>query len=264
MIQHPTPPEPDAAPLEHRQFARLVAEHNPQAIERRLAAQRSHSYVGDAVLGGIDGCVTTFAVVAGSLGGGFSSTVLLVLGFANLVADGFSMAVSNYLGTKSTQAQVEQARREEERHIAWFPEGEREEIRQIFAQKGFSDETLDNIVATITVNRRLWVDTMLTEELGLPLEGPQALRAGGSTFVAFVLVGLIPLLPFLIPGLAMGQAFAASIAATLLAFASIGVARGVVLQQPILKTALETLLTGGTAALLAYAVGYWLKHAFGV
>lgn len=151
----------------------LVAEHHPDAIKTRLNAARNHSYLGDAVLGGIDGCVTTFAVVAGTVGGGFSGVVAIVLGFANLFADGFSMAVSNYQATKSQGERVEQARRLEEQHIAQVPEGEREEVRQIFLQKGFEGQVLDDVVEVITSNQKLWVDTMLTEELGLQIDGPR-------------------------------------------------------------------------------------------
>jgi VIT1/CCC1 family predicted Fe2+/Mn2+ transporter len=53
------------------------------------------------VYGSIDGTVTTFAVVAGAIGAGLSSAIILILGFANLFADGFSMAVSNYMSRKS-------------------------------------------------------------------------------------------------------------------------------------------------------------------
>lgn len=75
---------------------RLLGDHQPTAVRNRLAAPARASTLPDAVLGGIDGCVTTFAVVSGAFGAGFSPQVALVLGFANLLADGFSMAVSNY------------------------------------------------------------------------------------------------------------------------------------------------------------------------
>ncbi|MCL4860613.1 MAG: VIT1/CCC1 transporter family protein [Caldilineaceae bacterium] len=247
-----------------QQLTPLEAEHRPAVIQARLAAMRSHNYLGDAVLGGIDGCVTTFAVVAGAVGGGFPAVVAIVLGFANLLADGFSMALSNYQGTKSQREFVEEARRTEERHIEKIPEGEREEIRQIFAGKGFTGETLEEIVDVITQDRRLWVDTMLAEELGLQVDGPSPLRAGLATFVAFFVVGLIPLLPFFIPGLTPDQTFASSAAMTGLAFGGIGIAKGIVLGRSPLRSGVETLFIGGMAALLAYLVGAWLRQIFGV
>ncbi len=111
--------------------------------------------------------------------------MIIVLGIANLLADGFSMAVSNYQGTKSQRQQIEEARRSEERQVEEIPEGEREEIRRIFAAKGFSGGTLERIVETITNDERLWVDTMLTEELGLEVEGPDPRSAALATGAAF-------------------------------------------------------------------------------
>jgi VIT1/CCC1 family predicted Fe2+/Mn2+ transporter len=237
----------------------LESEHQPEAIGRRLAREQEPSYLAAAVLGAIDGCVTTFAVVAGATGGGFASVVVIVLGFANLLADGFSMAASNYLSIKSQREQVEAAWHHEEQHIARIPEGEREEIRQIFAQKGFSGAVLDSIVDTITRNRRLWVETMLTEELQLPTHSPDPLRSGLATFLAFVLVGLVPLAPFLIPTLSPSWAFAASAAATALAFFAVGAAKGRALDQPPLRSGFETLFLGGAAAGLAYLAGHWIR-----
>ena len=241
------------------------AEHHPHAIQARLLEPRRSSYLGDAVLGGIDGCVTTFAVVAAAIGAGFSGMVVIILGVANLFADGLSMAVSNYLGTRSQHEELEQARREEERHIKEFPEGEREEIRQIFAAKGFSGDTLERIVDTVTKNRELWVDTMLKEELGLHLEARSPLGAGLSTFVAFVVVGLVPLVPFLIPSLvAENQRFLISSVATGVAFAAVGIAKGTVLKRSLLLSGAQTLLIGGAAAVVAFLVGTWLRRIYGV
>jgi VIT family len=95
--------------------ARGRAQPRGSAAEAREPAP---GYLGDAVLGGLDGCVATFAVVVGAMGGGFSGLVVIVLGFVNLLADGFSMAVSNYQGTKSQIETVEKARRSEERRIS--------------------------------------------------------------------------------------------------------------------------------------------------
>jgi VIT1/CCC1 family predicted Fe2+/Mn2+ transporter len=238
-------------------------DHRPAAIRHRLARSGGHDYLADAVLGGIDGCVTTFAVVAGATGGALSSLVVIILGFANLLADGFSMAVSNYHGTRSERDLVDKTRRLEEEHIDQVPDGEREEIRQIFAGKGFEGETLERVVDTITANRRRWVDTMLTEEHGLQLHGADPLRAGATTFVAFFVVGLVPLLPYLVP-VGSGEArFVESCVLTAGAFFAIGWCKGARLQQPRLRSAWQTLWTGGAAALLAYLAGWGLRAGFG-
>ncbi|MCK6458590.1 MAG: VIT1/CCC1 transporter family protein [Planctomycetes bacterium] len=231
--------------------AHLRAEHTPEAIAARLAASTDHSYLGDAILGAIDGTVTTFAIVAGATGARLPPGIALVLGLANVLADGFSMAVSNYLRAKADLHVVEHARRVEESHIESVPDGEREEIRQIFERKGFKGEMLDAAVDVITNDRRRWVDTMLMEELGLRLDPPRPLRAAVTTFVAFLVAGLVPLLP-----LFFAHAFAASAAATAATFFAIGVVKGRMLRTGWLRGGLETLLIGGGAATLAYAVGH--------
>ncbi len=238
----------------------LDADHTPAAIRRRLREATAHSYLRDFVLGAMDGTVTTFAVVAGVAGAGLPRGVAIVLGLANLLGDGFSMAAGNYLSTKTDRQVVERARREEEQHVEQVPEGEREEVRQIFAAKGFSGPMLDEVVNVITTDRRRWVDTMLTEEHGLRLESPSALRAATATFAAFVTIGIIPLLPFFIgvqdrPHLI----FAISAAATAVSFLLVGIARGVVLGESLLRSGLETLAIGGVTALLSYGVGVGMR-----
>lgn len=241
----------------------LAEEHRDDAIRKRVGEGRQ-GYIGDSILGAVDGVVTTFAVVAGAVGGGFGGQVVVVLGIAKLLADGFSMGVSNYLQRKSERHQVEQARRAERRHIEQIPEGERREIRHIFAQKGFEGDVLDEIVETISRNREVWVDTMLVEELGLSRDGRRPSRAGLATFLAFLLVGVIPLAPFLVPGLAVNVAFVVSAVATGIAFLGLGIGKGAALGQSPVRSGLETTLIGGGAAILAYLIGHWLRLTYGV
>jgi len=242
---------------------RLEHSHHPDAIRRRLAEEVRHSYLGDAILGGIDGCVTTFAVVSAATGGGFSSIVVIVLGLANLLGDGLSMAVGNYQSRRTQRESVEQARRREARHIAQVPEGEREEVRQIFASKGFEGEALEHVVDVITRDRDVWIDTMLKEEIRIHPESPRPLRAALATFAAFVLVGTIPLLPFLVTGLSVQAGFVASAVLTGGTFFAIGVAKGSVLDTSVVRSGLETLASGGAAAVVAYAIAAWLRQTFG-
>lgn len=236
--------------------------HTPAAIRERLRAGPRHSYLRDFIYGAIDGTVTTFAIVAGVAGADLPAGVVIVLGLANVVADGFSMAVSNFLATRADRQLREQARHTEEWHIAQFPDGEREEIRQIFAAKGFTGEDLERVVAVITSDRRQWVDTMLKEELGLTLEGPSPWRAALSTFAAFTLVGLLPLLTFIyqlaVPG-RLSHCFLWSTLITALTFVTVGALKSRYVEQRWYLAGLETLGVGGSAAALAYLVGLVLK-----
>lgn len=238
----------------------LQREHTPDAIRERLLRRPPHSYVRDLVYGAVDGVVTTFAVVAGAAGADLGNVVVIILGLANLVADGFSMAVSNFLGSRAERQLHDRARVREERHIDRYPQGEREEVRQIFARKGFTAGDLDRAVEIITSDRRLWVDTMMVEELGLPLHGPNATKAAAVTFVAFVTAGALPLTPFLY-GLvgAVAEPFLWSAATTALAFYAVGVAKGRLVEEPTWHAGVRTLAIGGVAAALAYLVGALLR-----
>ena len=238
----------------------LHDDHTHEAIAHRIAAATQHNYLGDFILGAVDGAVTTFAIVAGGAGAGLSNGVVLVLGLANVLADGVSMAAGNYLKARSDLQLLERFRRMEEMHIDQIPHGEREEIRQIYLAKGFSGETLEHIVQVITDDRKRWVDTMLTEEWGLQLQPPSPWRAGLATLAAFIVAGLLPLLPtMLFVSQQSTHTFVASSVLTGFAFFAIGVIRGRIVDRQPLAAGIETLLIGGAAAVLAFAVGRLLQ-----
>lgn len=241
-----------------------VHSHSPAAIRARLAAGPTHSYLKDFVYGAIDGAVTTFAVVSGVAGAGLSSGIVVVLGVANLVGDGFSMAASNYLGTRAEEQHRARLRRIEEEHIDQFPDGEREEIRQIMHAQGFENEDLERAVSIITADRARWIETMLREEHGIALVGPRAWKAALSTFAAFVVVGLIPLLPFLAQAILGGQLprpFLWSSVMTACAFFFVGALKAQFVDEHWAWSGLETLTVGGSAAGLAYLCGALLQTA---
>lgn len=164
-------------------------------------------FLPEFVYGGTDGTVTTFAVMTGALGASLSPSVVLILGLANLFADGFSMAASNYLSTKS--------------------------------KKGITEST---------------------EYVPAPIETATA------TFISFIVVGFIPIAPFVlavfIPQLVVYE-FIISIVLTAFAFISIGAVKGIVVGEGKILSATETLLIGGLAAVISYGVGYLLR-GFGV
>jgi VIT1/CCC1 family predicted Fe2+/Mn2+ transporter len=240
----------------------LAATHTPAAIQARLASPPSASYLRDFIYGAIDGTVTTFAIVAGVEGAALSAAIVIILGLANLCGDGFSMAASNFLASR---AQVEERRRawdRERRQIGRYPEGEREEIRQIFAAKGFSGPELDRAVEVITADEDLWIETMMTEELGYAREETDPLRAAAATFIAFVLVGFIPIAAFVwdaVTPFELDEAFLWSALMTAIAFLAVGIAKSRIVGQSSWRGGIETLAVGGVAATLAYIVGNLLS-----
>jgi VIT1/CCC1 family predicted Fe2+/Mn2+ transporter len=238
--------------------------HTPAAIRARLEIGPKHSYLRDFIYGAIDGSVTTFAVVSGVTGAELHPSIVIVLGLANLIGDGFSMAAGNYLGVRAEQQLREHARKQEEIHIADFPEGEREEIRQIFASKGFEGADLERAVHIITADRQRWVETMLREEHGLSLHGPRPIRAALTTFFAFVVVGAIPLLSYIVEALVpqlMTHPFVWSTILTGAAFFVVGAFKSRFVNERWYWAGLETLLVGGMAATLAFLVGMALRWA---
>ncbi len=238
------------------------AEHTPEAIRNRLRDRSNSDYLKDSILGAIDGAVTTFAIVSSVAGAGLSSGLVIVLGLANMLADGFSMAAGNFSGTRAENQSARKYRREEEEEIENYPEGEREEIRQIYAAKGFEGETLDKVVDTITADKKRWVDTMIQEEHGLPLHPPSATKSALFTFSAFIFIGTIPLIAYFLDAAFdsfSGSPFTAACILTGCAFFAIGAFKSRYTDQHWLSSGLETLAIGTFAAVLAYLIGYLLR-----
>ncbi len=234
----------------------LEHDHSVEAIRKRLAAPKTASYIRDWVYGGIDGAITTFAIVAGVVGANLSPLVILILGFANLLADGFSMAAGNYSATKTEIDDYNRYREIEERHIRLVPEGEREELRQILTDMGLEGETLDKATTAISSNKEKWIALMLAEEYGLPSILRSPIQSAIGTFLAFAICGFIPLLPFLLD---LKDPFLASIIATGFVFALIGSLKSLWSVTSWWVSALETLLIGSIAATVAYYTGQFLK-----
>ncbi len=220
--------------------------------------------VENFVYGAIDGAVTTFAIVTGVVGASLAPSIIIILGFANLLADGFSMAIGNYLAVKTQNEFIQRERKREEWEIDNRIEEEQQEIREIYSKKGFKDELLDDIVRIITSRRKVWVDTMMREELGL-IEGKNSpVVSAVNTFVGFNAIGIIPLIPFIVVYLTgsnifISNAFFCSVLATASSFFLIGSIRGKVVRKPMMISGFNTLLIGGVAAAVSYCIGYVLS-----
>ncbi len=226
--------------------------HSQKEIEHRIANPPGRGLLRDIVYGGIDGSVTTFAIVAGVAGAGLSPFVIVALGIANVLADGFSMAAGNFLGTKAELDDARRLRAVEKRHLAEHPQGERREIREILRLKGLEGEVLDAAADAIVANEEAAVQLMLEGEYGLAGVDPHPHRAAIATFLAFLIAGLIPLLPFLF---GVPEAFRVSAVLTCATFFCIGAMKAKWSLDPWWRSGLETLAIGGVAAVIAFGVG---------
>lgn len=235
-------------------------DHDTLAIEKRLDEGPKAEYLKEWVYGGIDGVVTTFAIIAGVAGASLSPTIILILGFANLIADGFSMAAGSYSATKADKDNYSRLRVREEIHVEKHYDGEIEETRQILKRKGFEGEELEQMVLAISKDKDNWIDWMMTEEYGMTLPIHTPLKAAFHTFVAFVICGFMPVLPFVI---GLNSSIIWALVFSGLTFFVIGSLKSVWSVKTMWREGLETFLIGMAAAGISYAIGYGLKTYIG-
>ncbi|WP_339876287.1 VIT1/CCC1 transporter family protein [uncultured Algoriphagus sp.] len=226
--------------------------------------QKLQEYLSEFVYGGIDGAVTTFAVVAGGFGADLDAGVIIILGFANLFADGFSMSVGAYLSAKSNKENYKKHESIEYWEIENLPETERKEIVDIYRAKGFEGELLEKVVDQITSNKDLWVAEMMKDELNLIEETKSPVKIGAATFASFLIVGFIPLLVYLWTFFYPSDIniFFWTSVLTGLAFVVVGALKSLVNQTSPIKSIAETVALGLLAAIVAYYVGDILENFF--
>lgn len=219
------------------------------------------NYLREFVYGGIDGAVTTFAVVAGAVGANLDASIIIILGFANLLADGFSMSVGAYLSSKSEKENYNKHRNIEYWEVDNIPEKERQEIVEIYTAKGFEGELLEKVVDVIVSDRDRWVDEMMKDELNMIEETKSPFKIGLATLISFIFIGFIPLMVYVYDFFneTVFDLFFWTSLFTGIAFVVIGWLKSYVNQTNIFKSVLETLALGFVAALVAYFVGDFLE-----
>lgn len=232
-------------------------------MERKLHARGTFlgfdkEYISEFVYGGIDGAITTFAVVAGAAGANLDAAVVIILGLANLIADGFSMSVGNFFSTKADRDNYEKHKAVEYWEVENLREKEIQEVRDIYAAKGFQGELLEKVVDVITADKDVWVDTMMKEELEMTRDDKTPYKTAGATFFSFILIGFIPIMSYVfswIGNLPEDNLFLYSSILTGVALTIVGAMKSIVAQKNVVIGILETVALGGIAAVLAYFVG---------
>ncbi|MCI0521128.1 MAG: VIT1/CCC1 transporter family protein [Chloroflexi bacterium] len=238
--------------------------HSHSAIRR---ADEEHGgaasqYLGEMVYGGLDGIITTFAVVSGVAGAQLGTPVILILGLANLLADGFSMATGAYLSAKSEQEYYRKEWQREAWEVEHFPDGERAELIEVYRSRGYSDEDARQLVEIQSREPGRWVQAMMVDELGMLADERNPLYNGLATFLSFVVAGIVPLIVYLLGlflPISSGAAFPAALVLSGLALFGLGAAKVRVTHLNPWRSGLEMLVVGGLAAGVAYVVGALLK-----
>ncbi len=245
--------------------------HDPKRIAAAMQEQHGGAgsqYLGSYVYGGLDGIITTFAVVSGVAGAQLDFGVVIILGLANLLGDGFSMATGAYLSAKSDREYYERERQREAWEVEHFPESEKEELHQLYLSQGYPEEDAAKMVEIKSRDHTRWVDAMMIEELGMLPDDRKPIKEALATFISFIVAGSIPLLIYVIGWLAKlsipdQTLFLISTGLSAAALFALGAAKSLVTSRNAIISGLEMLVVGGAAAGVAYGVGV-LLHSLGV
>ena len=223
-------------------------------MHERRDPHQSTSRISDIILGGQDGLVNVLGVLLGVAAATSDAHIVVVAGLATAFAESISMAAVAYTSTQADADLYESERARELRHIKAIPALEREEVREMFARRGFEGEMLGRIVAAITADKDVWVAVMLAEEHKLvPIDRAQALRSAFTVGVSALIGSLLPVLPFFAIPVRESMFAATLLAAVTLFIAGVYKAR-VTVGKP-WKSGAELAIIGTVSAMVGYAVG---------
>lgn len=220
-------------------------------------------FLKSAVYGGLDGIITTYSVVMGAAGASFNIGIVLILGISNMISDGISMGLGDYLSTKSEVEFRKKEKKREEWEIENNPEGEKAEMTEVYKSRGFTEDDAKILSETIAKSKKAWVEIMMIEELGLVDADESPFKNAIVTFIAFEVFGVIPLLPFIV-GIITGLEDGLFVASTVLTGATLffmGVIKILFTMRNWWASGLETLVIGALVAGAAYLIGWGIERS---
>jgi vacuolar iron transporter family protein len=220
---------------------------------------KESNYIRDLVFGFGDGVNTSLGIVAGVGGAIIAADVVILAALIGMFTGAKAMAVQNYLAVKSQREILESEIKREEYEIENLPENERQEIRDIYREKGFEGEELDKVVKKITSNKDVWLKTMLTEELGLNLEIlGNPLKGALVMFGSFLLGGILPILPYFAVKAGLFSSTIAIVIAIAISVSSsfiVGAIKGRMAKKSWVRGGIEMAGLGTGIALIGYGIG---------
>lgn len=223
----------------------------PRHVEPHI---KESSYIRDVVFGFGDGVNTSLGIVAGVGAAEVAAGIVILAALVGMFTGAKAMAVQNYLAVKSQREILESEIKRELYEIEHLPDRERQEIEDIYKAKGFEGEELQKIVNKIISNKDVWLKTMLTEELGLNLDiAGHPLKSAFTMFGAFLLGGILPIIPFFFVGglVALMIAIGVSITSSFI----IGAMKSRMAKKNWVKGGIEMAGLGTGIALLGYGIG---------
>ncbi len=225
--------------------------------EKKLSSNNEGSLVRQVILGGQDGLVNVLGLILGVAGATNDPKLIIIAGLAATAAESISMAAVAYTSSKAEKEHYIKELEKERWEIKNVPEVEREEIRLIYMKKGFRGNALDSAVDTICSNEKLWLETMMTEELGLA-DGNKINPKSEAVIVGFssVIGSLVPLLPFIF--LTGSTAIIGSLVFSISVLFLVGAYKGKLMVGNWIKSGVEMMLVGFGAAIAGYAIGSYL------
>ena len=226
--------------------------------------QPEGDYIKSVVFGGLDGILTTFAIVAGSAGGSMPVSVILILGFSSKFADALAMGLGDALSSKAEHEHIFMERQREYWEYDSYPEGEIREMIDLYVAKGMSKSDAETVITLMSQHRDFFVDVMMVEELGLQVPDEEEMltpwKDGLVTFTSFIFFGFFPLLtycvfPFAFPSLNSSQLFVIASICSLLTLFLLGAVKSVFSTKSWFRSGVEMMIIGALVAAIAYGIG---------
>lgn len=238
--------------------------HSLEQIKTRINAKEKHSKIGERlksiVYGGLDGIITTFAVVAGATGGELDTSIILILGISNMFADALSMGMGDAISSKAEKEMVLREREREKWELENFPEGEIQEMIELYTERGLTEEKAQIVVNAMSSNKEFFIDQMVTDELGMELPdiNDNVWVDGIITFSSFIFFGIFPLLAYICLNTAdieQDIMFVISCCLTAVMLFVLGVVKSKFTTQRWYLAGLEILGLGSFTAGVSYGIG---------
>ena len=218
-------------------------------------------FIKSAVYSGLTGILIMFGIASGAFGSNLSNTVVLILGISSLIADGISMGVADYMGTKSKIEFTKAKKKHEEWEVNNKPEHEKTQMKRINTEKGLNESDATVAVDTLAKYPKAWVDIIMIEEIGLFDSNQSPLKNGLVSFFSFILLGLIPLLPYIAGARIINASglFGTSLGLSVVTLFLLGFVKTRFTGKNAVISGLETLFVGACVASAAFLIGWALE-----